>query len=83
MREASEGIAHLHSLNIVHRDIKPANILIGYDGRLKISDMGTGKILSRGQTSFQTAQDYGTFGWQAPEVVVVHLGPVTRPWKCV
>lgn len=33
LREALEGIAHLHSLNIVHRDIKPANILIGGDGR--------------------------------------------------
>ena len=42
------GLAYLHglcdddgrSLNIVHRDLSPGNILVGYDGRSRISDFG-------------------------------------------
>lgn len=38
------GMEKLHSLNITHRDLKPANILIGYDGKLKITDFSTSTI---------------------------------------
>lgn len=35
-----DALAHVHEAGILHRDIKPANILIGRDGRPRISDFG-------------------------------------------
>ena len=50
LRQASQGLAHLHSLDIVHRDIKPHNVLISMPGkkgevRAMISDFGLCKKL--------------------------------------
>lgn len=59
------GLAHLHSLNIVHRDIKPQNILIDPNNRVKISDMGLGKMLDRDEVSLTVDSD--SHGWQAAE----------------
>lgn len=52
LRQVTQGLAHLHSKEIVHRDIKPTNILIFVpDGcrsrpQAKLADFGLSKILS-------------------------------------
>ena len=38
-----EGVAYIHSKNILHRDLKPSNMLIDNKGQLKIGDFGQGK----------------------------------------
>uniref|UniRef100_A0A1I7X9W5 Protein kinase domain-containing protein n=1 Tax=Heterorhabditis bacteriophora TaxID=37862 RepID=A0A1I7X9W5_HETBA len=35
-----EGVAYMHSLNIMHRDLKPENILVSCHNAVKIADFG-------------------------------------------
>jgi serine/threonine-protein kinase len=39
-REVTRALEHAHAAGVVHRDVKPANILLGKNGRVKITDFG-------------------------------------------
>uniref|UniRef100_A0A0K0G4B9 phosphorylase kinase n=1 Tax=Strongyloides venezuelensis TaxID=75913 RepID=A0A0K0G4B9_STRVS len=66
MTQLFDGVAYLHSLNIVHRDLKLENILCITESRVVISDFGFAKQLKKGELLRDL---FGTPGYLAPETL--------------
>ena len=62
--ELAQGIAFLHSKNIVHADLKPENVLV-HQGKIKICDFGLAGY--KGTERHGTAT--GTGAYMAPELI--------------
>ena len=44
LQEAGQGLAAAHAAGVVHRDVKPDNILVGADGRARMTDFGLARV---------------------------------------
>ena len=75
-RELIDVLRSAHEQRIVHRDVKPSNILVGPDGRLRLTDFGISKTVSSKANvdnnpipaqSGEPTTSKGTAGYAAPE----------------
>jgi hypothetical protein len=62
------ALDHIHSAGVVHRDVKPANVLIGADGRARLTDFGIAQPEDATKLT-GTGQVMGTLRYIAPEVL--------------
>ncbi|MGQ0508788.1 MAG: protein kinase domain-containing protein [Myxococcaceae bacterium] len=71
---AGEGLAAAHERSLLHRDFKPDNILIGNDGRPRVSDFGLAASADRPEENPVRVRSGlsirgGTPAYAAPEVL--------------
>ncbi|MFD2670196.1 Stk1 family PASTA domain-containing Ser/Thr kinase [Marinicrinis sediminis] len=61
-----DALEHAHQNEIIHRDIKPHNILIGRNGRVKVTDFGIARAAASSDLT-QTGSVLGSVHYFSPE----------------
>lgn len=64
--QIADALDHAHHNDIIHRDIKPHNILIGRNGRVKVTDFGIARAVTS-STITQTGSVVGSVHYFSPE----------------
>jgi serine/threonine protein kinase len=70
-RELLDAVGYIHQAGIIHRDIKPANVLIGDDGRARLTDFGIAQPSDATRLT-RTGLVIGTQRYISPEVLAGH-----------
>ncbi len=64
--QVCDALDHAHQNKIIHRDIKPHNILIGNNGRVKVTDFGIARAVTSA-TITHTGSVLGSVHYFSPE----------------
>ncbi len=73
VHDLAGAVTYAHRQGVVHRDIKPGNVILGEDGRPRLTDFGIAKFTdpiispSAAAQLTQVGQVLGTPGYMAPE----------------
>ena len=73
--QVAAALAAAHAHGLVHRDVKPANIMLGRDGRAKVTDFGIAQA-AQAATLTRSGMVLGSANYVAPEQAKGgHVGP--------
>ena len=78
--EALNGLGYMHDNNIIHCDVKPANMLLDGNGVLKLSDLGTYKVLDNSNSVANGQSTVGTVPYLAPECFKGNYSAASDVW---
>ena len=67
-RALGEALHHVHEQGLIHRDVKPANVLVGRDGRVRLTDFGIARLIDAAKVT-ATGFTIGTASYLSPEQV--------------
>lgn len=73
--QACKAISHSHECGIIHCDLKPANLVLGKDGRVRVTDFGLARSTSDVTRLWDRIQ--GTAAYMAPEQISGWWGEIT------
>lgn len=75
------GLLAAHQAGITHRDVKPGNVLVGNDGRVKLTDFGIARSVDEPSMTM-TGLLLGSPAYIAPEVAAGGLAsPASDAWS--
>lgn len=61
----ARALTCLHEGQVVHRDVKPGNVLLSYEGKVKLTDLGIAR--EAGSVLTEAGNGLGTLNFMAPE----------------